>query len=91
MARREYNTKAWRQLRDTVLERDGYRCHLCGGTIDPNPRTHTEPLAGVADHLKPVAHGGGNELSNLAAAHVRCNRQRGDAPAPKKYSTPRRL
>jgi len=91
VARREYNSKAWRDLRAVVLERDGWRCHLCGGMIDPNPRSHTEPLAGEADHLKPVAHGGSNQLTNLAAAHVRCNRRRGDSPAPKKYEQVRRL
>ena len=91
MSGRAYNNRAWKNLRPHILERDGYRCHLCGGNIDPNPRDYTEPTAGVADHLKPVAHGGTNEPHNLRAAHVKCNQKRGDKPAPKTYpTTPRR-
>lgn len=37
------------------------RCHWCG-----QPAT-------TADHLEPVAHGGGNELGNLVPACARCN------------------
>jgi len=91
MSGRAYNTRDWKNLRPIVLERDNYRCHICGGDIDRNPRDYTEPNAGVADHLKPVAHGGTNEPHNLRAAHVKCNQQRGDKPAPKTYpATPRR-
>ena len=91
---RAYNDRDWKNKRHLVLERDNYICHLCNnriGPIDPNPRDYTQPNAGVADHLKPVAHGGSNELHNLKAAHVICNQRRGDAPPPKHYKTaPRR-
>jgi len=89
--KRAYNDRNWKNLRHIVLERDNYTCHICHTPIDPHPRNHKEPHAGVADHLKPVAHGGTNELFNLKAAHVKCNRERGDKPPPKTYpQAPRR-
>ena len=91
MSGRAYNNRAWKNLRHQILERDNYRCHLCGGNIDPNPRNYNEPNAGVADHKTPVSRGGPNELWNLRAVHVRCNQKRGDKPLPKTYpATPRR-
>ena len=46
---RDRNTQ--RQFRAAVLERDGYACRECGGTTDLR-----------AAHVKPLAHGGTNEL-----------------------------
>ena len=43
---RIYGTGLWQRTRLAVLERDGYRCHWCGGR------------ATQADHLKPLARGG---------------------------------
>lgn len=45
-----------------VLERDNYRCYLCGQTG-----------ATLADHVLALAKGGKRELSNLRAAHKSCN------------------
>ena len=88
---RAYNDRNWKNLRNIVLERDNYTCHICHKPINQHPRNHQQPDAGVADHLTPVAHGGTNELWNLKAAHVKCNRQRGDKPPPKTYpAAPRR-
>lgn len=56
---------AYRQARLRVLERDGHRCHWCGGH------------ATTADHLVPVAHGGSDDDSNLVGSCLRCNAQRG--------------
>lgn len=50
----------WQRIRETVLERDDYRCHVCGG-----------PGADTADHLTSRANGGSDALSNLAAIHDR--------------------
>lgn len=61
------STHRWRQLRAAILQRDGYRCHICG---------HTG--ADSVDHLRPVAHHGTDHPSNLAAAHRHCNESRGD-------------
>jgi len=61
---REYTRARWKRLRLQVLDRDGYRCHWCGG------------YATVADHLLPKALGGPDDLGNLVAACWRCNSAR---------------
>lgn len=50
----------WRALRAEVLERDDYRCHLCGGWG-----------ADTAHHLIRRADGGTDTLDNLVAVHDR--------------------
>lgn len=61
----------WNEIRKAVLQRDRYRCHVCGGQG-----------ATQVDHLVPVALGGGNTASNLRAVHSKCNYRKGDtAPA----------
>lgn len=49
------------KLRRLVLERDGHACYLCGA-----PAT-------VADHVVPVAEGGRNHPSNMAAICHPCH------------------
>lgn len=64
---RRTSTHAWQtRIRPFVLRRDDYRCHICG-------------LSGAdqVDHLVPVSMGGTDDPTNLAAAHARCNNQRG--------------
>lgn len=61
MPRKDLNTQEWRNLREIVLKRDGYRCAYCGNEAE------------TVDHITPVNLGGGNELSNLLAACNRCN------------------
>jgi hypothetical protein len=62
----------------------GVRCHLCG-----------EPIAHVAegeiDHLVPRSMGGDDGPRNLAPAHRRCNRVRGDKPRPFVSAPPARI
>lgn len=60
------STRRWRTLRPYILRRDRGLCHLCG-----------KPGADSVDHLVPVAHGGTDEVTNLAAAHKACNSSRG--------------
>lgn len=55
-------------------------CHLCGEDIDYEA-SHLEPLAFTIDHIIPIAKGGEDELSNLAPAHRKCNRAKGDGGA----------
>lgn len=52
-------------------------CHLCGEDIDYQAH-HLEPLSFQIDHVIPLAKGGLDELDNLAAAHRKCNRDKGD-------------
>ena len=53
------------RLRYEILKRDGHRCRYCG-------RPASE-VALVVDHVVPVALGGRDEPSNLAAACEECN------------------
>lgn len=56
----------WQRLRLEILERDGYRCKVCG------PKCKGK--ANEADHIIPVADGGPIwEPSNLRAACDACN------------------
>jgi 5-methylcytosine-specific restriction endonuclease McrA len=59
-----------------ILERDGWRCHLCGKKIDRR-RAWPHPRSPSIDHLIPLAHGGADAPRNVAASHFRCNVRRG--------------
>jgi len=59
-----------RRLRLLILERDGYRCCLCG-------RTAKETKLEV-DHKVPVAKGGTDSLNNLWTLCTDCNRGKSD-------------
>lgn len=62
---RRGSTRAWRALRDQILERDGHTCQLCG-----------EPATCV-DHATSVRMGGTDNPSNLRATCTDCNLTRG--------------
>lgn len=55
---------------------NGWVCHLCKEPVD---RTLYWPnrFAGSVDHVIPVFHGGKDDFSNLALAHLTCNTARG--------------
>lgn len=59
-----------KKIRLLILERDGYRCCLCG-------RTAKETKLEV-DHKKPVAKGGTDSLNNLWTLCIDCNRGKSD-------------
>ena len=50
-----------------ILERDGFRCQLCGATAKHRARLEV-------DHKKPVIEGGTNDPSNLWTLCFTCNR-----------------
>jgi len=58
--------------RNYIAKRDKFRCGICGGRVDMK-LNHPDPMYGSIDHIVPLAAGGGNELSNLQLAHLRCN------------------
>jgi 5-methylcytosine-specific restriction endonuclease McrA len=58
--------RPWRRVRAYILERDGYRCWLCG-RIGADTADHVIPLSKGGDPLDP---------GNLRAAHQRCNSRR---------------
>lgn len=69
---RNGSTRAWRKLREQILERDGRVCFWC----KTDGATHV-------DHLVPVAKGGTDDPTNLVASCASCNQRRGkslDAP-----------
>ena len=55
-----------------IGERDGWRCGICGGKVNPKLR-HPDALAPSVDHIVPLARGGTNEIANLQMSHLRCN------------------
>lgn len=57
-----YDTPGWRQLRQKVLERDGYECQYCG------------KKATQADHVVPRKKGGADAMKNLVACCPACNK-----------------
>jgi len=59
-----------KKLRLLILERDGYRCCLCG-------RSAKETKLEV-DHKIPVAKGGTDSLNNLWTLCIDCNRGKSD-------------
>jgi len=59
----------WARRKRFVLMRDNYLCRLCYKSFPP---------ADSADHIIPVTRGGSEDVSNLQAAHLRCNLQKGN-------------
>ena len=54
------------KTRFDIFKRDGFVCQYCGA--------HPPKVLLEADHIVPVADGGGNETDNLIAACWTCNR-----------------
>lgn len=63
------------KLRYQVLNRDGYRCVICGACAKDGAKLHV-------DHIKPVSKGGKTELSNLRTLCDRCNLGKGASYNP---------
>jgi hypothetical protein len=59
-----------KKIRILILERDGYKCRLCGKT---GAETKLE-----VDHRIPVAKGGTDSLDNLWTLCIDCNRGKSD-------------
>lgn len=55
-----------------VMDRDGWRCHLCDRKI-PKNRKAPHPLSASIDHIVPLSLGGEHSYRNVAAAHLGCN------------------
>lgn len=59
--------RPWQRTKARVIRRDNGTCHLCG-----------LPGATSADHIVPHSHGGTDHPDNLRAAHIDCNKIRGN-------------
>lgn len=64
--------------RRRVFERDGWRCGICSGAIDPALRWPDVGCA-VVDHVVPLAAGGAHDPDNWQAAHNQCNADKADS------------
>jgi 5-methylcytosine-specific restriction endonuclease McrA len=75
------------RMREQIIKRYGPVCHIClaNGITDhravidltlvwPDPRCFTR------DHVVPVSMGGPDTIENMAPAHNKCNRDRGNGP-----------
>lgn len=69
---------------ESLGQRDGWRCHLCGKSVRREEATR--------DHLLPRSLGGSNRATNLRLAHMMCNAKRGNrGPAQLALVTPQEL
>lgn len=60
-----------------VMERDGWRCQLCGDII-LRDKVAPHPKSATLDHILPLSKGGTHEPANVQAAHFLCNSLKGD-------------
>lgn len=63
-----------------VLERDGWRCHLCRASTPRRLRGTYHPRAPELDHVMPLARGGEHSRANTACACRACNGAKGAHP-----------
>lgn len=63
-----------------IFERDNWRCHLCGKTVDRHLNGR-HPLGPTLDHVIPLSRGGEHSRANVALAHRRCNTRKGNRAA----------
>jgi len=71
------------QLRNEILERNGYTCQLCGagpGDIDPFNKNRNIRLH--VDHILPKSQGGMEEKDNLRVLCSTCNQGRSNIQTP---------
>jgi hypothetical protein len=55
-----------------IFKRDEWTCQLCGDGIDRRVKW-PDPWSASIDHVVPVSMGGADVVSNVQAAHLRCN------------------
>ena len=74
MTRRVYETRAWRAVRQQVLERDAYVCMIRGAKCTG--------VATQVDHITPLSEGGAPyDMANLRGACRACNAAAGGRAA----------
>jgi 5-methylcytosine-specific restriction endonuclease McrA len=59
-----------------IFVRDGWVCHICGEAVDPLVDRRRMDGATI-DHIIPLVLGGADTPENVATAHNRCNRRKG--------------
>ena len=79
--------------RKTVLERDGYKCRICGISrqyLDDKVHGLGEYLRLEIDHIVPIAQGGTSDESNLQCLCWRCNSLKGSKKTNKQVNSLRK-
>ncbi len=65
------------QLRNEILERNGFTCQLCGaGPNDPDPFNPSRKMRLHIDHIIPISQGGSDDKDNLRVLCSACNQGR---------------
>lgn len=65
---------AWERIRTIdILERDGWRCYICGVSTPKELRGTFEDNAPELDHVVPMVVGGDHVKSNVACCCRKCN------------------
>lgn len=71
------------QLRNEILERNGFTCQRCGATgSDPDPFNPERKLRLNIDHIVPISQGGDDSRENLQVLCSACNSGRANLQAP---------
>ncbi|MBI3606625.1 MAG: HNH endonuclease [Nitrospirae bacterium] len=71
------------QLRNEILERNGYTCQLCGaGPGDPDPFNPQRKVRLHIDHRLPISQGGTDAPENLRVLCSACNQGRSNIQTP---------
>ena len=65
-----------RKLLAKAISRQRGKCHICG-TQMTSPKNMDDPMRATADHILPKSLGGAIS-GNIAAAHAKCNHERGN-------------
>lgn len=71
------------QLRNEILERNGYTCQRCGfGPGDPDPFNPGRKIRLHIDHIKPISQGGTDSKDNLRVLCSACNQGKSNVQPP---------
>lgn len=71
--------RPWRRKREEIFERDGYQCQIHRRRGQVKLVTLHGPMAGVLDHIVPLAEGGSGDDSNLQTICQACDREKTQA------------
>ena len=71
------------QLRNEILERNGFTCQLCGaGAGDTDPFNPNRKVRLHIDHIVPISQGGTDDKDNLRFLCSACNQGRANVQPP---------
>lgn len=73
---KQYGVPYEKFSRESVFERDGWVCGICGEHIDRGA-SFPDPLSVSLDHIIPLAMGGGHVRENVQCSHLVCNMRKG--------------